>query len=231
MVLVGLRCGLLEVDIAHRFSISQSQVSRIWTTWLSFLYHRLRALPIWPSREYIHQAMPVCFKENYPKTRVIIECTEIYIEMPTSFRSQSATFSSYKHHNTAKGLLGISPAGYPTFVSKLYVGWSSDKKVTRDCGILILLEPGDVMADQGFDIIQDMPDGVSLNTPPFLTGSTQLSVNDEDKTRTIAAVRVRVERAILRIKCFRILKKIFGRYLMLSVKLQFVMFCKIVFLI
>ena len=76
MVLVRLRCGLLEVDIAHRFGISQSQVSRIWTTWLSFLYHRLRALPIWPSCEYIHQTMPVCFKENYPNTRVIIDCTE-----------------------------------------------------------------------------------------------------------------------------------------------------------
>ena len=29
--LVRLRCGLLEVDIAHIFGISQSQVSRIWT--------------------------------------------------------------------------------------------------------------------------------------------------------------------------------------------------------
>ena len=41
---------------------------------------------------------------------------------------------------------------------------------TRDCGILILtmLEPGnDVMADRGFDIKEDMPDGVSLNIPPY----------------------------------------------------------------
>ena len=130
--------------------------------------------------------------------------------MPTSFRSQSATFSSYKHHNTAKGLLGISPAGYPTFVSELYVGRSSDKQVTRDCGILTLLEPGDdVMADRGFDIKEDMPAGVGLNIPPFMNGANQLSVNDEDKTRRIAAVRVHVERAIMRIKCFRILKNVF----------------------
>ena len=51
---------------------------------------------------------------------------------------------------------------------------------TRDCGILILtmLEPGnDVMADRGFDIKEDMPDGVSLNIPaPFLNGCTQRSL-------------------------------------------------------
>ena len=44
-------------------------------------------------------------------TRVIIDCTEIFIEMASSFRSQSATYSSYKSHNTAKRLIGISPAG------------------------------------------------------------------------------------------------------------------------
>ena len=75
-------------------------VSRIWITWLTFLNQRLRALPIWPTRECIDQNMPSCFKENFPQTRVIIDCTEIMIEMPSSCRSQSATFSSYKNHNT-----------------------------------------------------------------------------------------------------------------------------------
>ncbi len=70
--------------------------------------------------------------------------------MPTSFRSQYATFSSYKNHNTADGLQGISPAGYPTFVTELYAGSVSDKQVTKDCGTLTLLESGDdIMADRG----------------------------------------------------------------------------------
>jgi hypothetical protein len=47
--------------------------------------------------------MPQAFKDAYPNTRVFIDCTEIYIEMPTLFRSQSATYSSYKNHNTGKG--------------------------------------------------------------------------------------------------------------------------------
>ena len=126
MVLVRLRCGLLIEDLAHRYSLSSSHVSRIWITWLAFLHQQLRMLPIWASRKFVDDNMPDCFKQTYPQTRVIIDCTEIHIEMPSSCRSQSVTFSNYKHHNTAKGLLGISPNGYPSFVSNLYGGRTSD---------------------------------------------------------------------------------------------------------
>ena len=57
-----------------------------------------------------------------------------------------------------KGLIGISTSGYPSFVSSLYAGRTSYKKITKDCGIPDLLEPGDqVMADQGFYIEGDLP--------------------------------------------------------------------------
>ena len=70
---------------------------------------------------------------------------------------QSLTYSSYKHHNTFKGLIGICPTGAVTFISQLYVGSISDQALTRDCGILELIEPGDsIMADKGFDIAYDV---------------------------------------------------------------------------
>ena len=118
---------------------------------------------------------------------------------PTNFISKPVSYilSIQKSYNTAKGLLGISPAGYPTFESELYAGCSSDKQITKDCGILNLLESGDqVMADRGFDIENEMPPGVGLNIPPFLDGAPQLSLQDEVKTRKIASLRVHVERAI-----------------------------------
>ena len=64
--------------------------------------------------------MPACFKANYPATPNIIDCTEeLFIEMSPSFRAQSQTYSSYKSHNTAKGLVGIPPSGIVTFISCL----------------------------------------------------------------------------------------------------------------
>ena len=46
-------------------------------TWIAFLYQRLRALPIWPSRQ-VDANMPACFKISYPQTHVIIDCTEVF---------------------------------------------------------------------------------------------------------------------------------------------------------
>ena len=207
LTLTRLRCGFPVEDLAIRFNVSSSTISRILITWLDYLHIHMRALPIWASKKTVQDTMPQCFKDMYPNTRVIIDCTEIFTEMPSSYRSQSATFSNYKHHNTAKGLVGISPNGAITFVSELYAGRSTDKQITKHCGILELLERGDdVMADRGFDIQGDLPEGVSLNIPPFLEGKNQLSLQKEIETRRIASVRVHVERAIERIKNYRILQ-------------------------
>ena len=92
--------------------------------------------------------------------------------MPSS-RSQSVTFSNYKHHNAAKDLIGIAPSGALAFVSDLYAEICNDKQITNACGILDLLEEGDtIMADKGFDIASDLPHGVRLNIPPFLRNNS-----------------------------------------------------------
>ena len=147
--------------------------------------------------------MPACFKT---KTRVIIDCREIFKQMPSSFRAQSQTYSQYKSHNTAKGLVGIPPSGLVTFVSRLYGGHVLDKATTDNCGIMDPLEPGDVaMADKGFDI-QDLlvPKRVVLNVPSFLKEKDRLSLEEEAETRRIASVRIHVERAIECVKNYHI---------------------------
>ena len=84
MVLARMRCGFLLQDLANRYGMSLQHCSRIWITWITFLDKQLRTLPIWPTRKFIDDHMPACFKESYPQTRVIIDCTELFIEMPSS---------------------------------------------------------------------------------------------------------------------------------------------------
>ena len=94
---------------------------------------------------------------------------------------------------------------------ELFGGKISDKGLTSQCGLLHLLEKGNaVMTDKGFNIM-NLLDGksITLNIPPKLTDSSgQLSENDQVETCRITSVRIHVERAIGRIKMFRILESI-----------------------
>uniref|UniRef100_A0AAY5KP50 DDE Tnp4 domain-containing protein n=1 Tax=Esox lucius TaxID=8010 RepID=A0AAY5KP50_ESOLU len=202
LFLCRLRQGFPEQDLAVRFDVSQSTVSRVCVTWANYLHFMLGSLPIWPSRETVNELMPPCFQSTFPLTRVILDCTEIHVQRPSSKVLNSEIYSHYKGDTTFKGLVGISPSGLVTFVSDLYTGSISDKEITRESGILSLLEEGDeVMADKGF-LIKDLLDeiNVSLVTPPFLGPSGHFSQEEVRKTQAIARLRFHVECAIRRIK-------------------------------
>ena len=83
LMFVRLRLGLFERDLADRFGVSVSTVSRICITWINFLYLKLKEIPMWPKKELVVSCMPTCFKQIYPTTRVIIDATEIPIETPS----------------------------------------------------------------------------------------------------------------------------------------------------
>ena len=63
-------------DLAFRMKVSQSTVSRIATTWISFLSRELSPLIHWPTREENKLYYPECFK-SYPNVKAIIaqKCT------------------------------------------------------------------------------------------------------------------------------------------------------------
>ena len=152
--------------------------------------------------------MPISFSE-YPTTQVIHDATEIFIEQPSSPAAQQLTFSSYKNHNTLKALVGITPSGAISFVSKLYGGDISDCELTIQSGLLDKFEPGDsVMADKGFTIADLLiTRGVTLNIPSMKT-QDQLTERELVQTRRIACLRIHVERAMKRIKAYKILQVI-----------------------
>ena len=52
------------------------------------------------------------------------------------------------------------------------------------------------MVDRGFDITEMVPDGVSVNMPPFLAGLDQMTAAETEEMMSIATVHIHVERAI-----------------------------------
>ena len=187
-----------------------STLSRYLITWSNFLYYVLGSIPIWPTKQQVLEYMPLCFKETYPTTRCIIDCTELFEQVPSSLAGQSALYSSYKHHVTYKVLIGIAPSGAITFVSQLFPGSLSDKEITCRSGFLNpgFWQQGDsVMADRGFTNEENLKDlGVTLNIPAFLDGRDQLERDEVIESQSIASVRIHVERFITRVKKFKLLK-------------------------
>ena len=106
LVLMKLKGCLFIDDLAARFGISSSQVSKIFTIWICFCYNELSLLFKPPSQEVVRQAMPAQFKD-FPKTKLIIDFTEIFEEVPSSMKAQSQTWSEYKHHNKWKVFICI----------------------------------------------------------------------------------------------------------------------------
>lgn len=100
-------------------------------------------VPTWLPPHLCDKYRPQAFADKgYNTVDGILDCTEIYIETPSSFRVQSETYSTYKKHNTAKGLIVCSPNGFVTFVSDLAPGRLSDKALTKACGVLDKFTPG-----------------------------------------------------------------------------------------
>ncbi|XP_067465889.1 uncharacterized protein [Thunnus thynnus] len=197
--------GLKETVLADIFQVSVSTVCSIVITWANYLYLLFSSLPIWMSRRQVESTMPLKFRQYSPEVRVIISCTKVWCEIPSSLSLQSEEFSIYKNITTLKGLIGIAPCGAVTFVSSLYAGSISDRELTERCGILDLLEPGDgCVADRGFTIEKMLANrGAKLIIPPFKT-TAQFSKKGALKRQAIARLRIRVKRTIRRVKEYHI---------------------------
>jgi len=140
--------------------------------------------------------------------RHIIDCTEFFIETPKNLTVKAQTWSNYKHHQTVKCLVSITPTGHFSFVSDTWGGRVSDKELTQESGFLTTLcDDEAVMADRGFPIAEDLAlHHAHLVMPPGKRGSCQMTTAQVAKTKEIANLRIFVEQAIRRLKTFRILK-------------------------
>ena len=89
--------------------------------------------------------------------------------------------------------------------------------ITSKCGFLDKISHGDlVLADRGLDIAEDLGlRGASLAIPAFTKGiaftkgKLQLSQREVETSQALSNVRIHAERAIGRMKCYKILQNTF----------------------
>ena len=93
MVLMKLRLNVPLQDLAYRFDISLSTVSRIFSAWMTVMDIKLSPLISWPEREDLWHTMPKCFHYSFgKKTTVIIDCFEVFIEKPSNLLARTQAY-------------------------------------------------------------------------------------------------------------------------------------------
>ncbi|PFX12819.1 hypothetical protein AWC38_SpisGene23158 [Stylophora pistillata] len=150
---------------------------------------------MFPQRAQPCRFLPKVFK-TMRKIRCIVDCTEFRVERSRNFARQGNTFFSYKHTNTFKRLIAVTPNGGACFVSNLFEGDIDDVAIFKESGLMKHLKPYDlVLADRGFTVRELLsPLHVKLEIPSFMKERKNLSTAEELETRHIATAGIHVER-------------------------------------
>ena len=115
-------------DLSKHFQFSKATVSRIFLDILKVLYVYLEPLINWPERPELQITTAQCFINNLKRKITAINCFELYIDQPINLTAQNLIWSSYKHRHTAKYLIGITPQGLISFISRVLAGRSSGQQ-------------------------------------------------------------------------------------------------------
>ncbi|WAR07397.1 THA11-like protein, partial [Mya arenaria] len=194
IVLVKLKTGNFNEDLAMTFDISPTHVSSIFTTHINLLANELKIL----------FEMQASDEEQANNLKVVLDCTELMAQRAANLDVRKKTFSNYKH-DSSKFLVGLSP-------NLTTLGWESIRqKITLNSeGLMDHLKPGDaVMADRGFNVAMEFKKkGVQLLTPDFKgRDRAQITAEEARRSEYISKARIHVKRIIQRIKTFCFLER------------------------
>lgn len=209
MAFIKLKMNLPFVNIATLFRIKRKTITNYFYYILPYIKMALSPAIYWPSTEEIRNSLPIHFND-FKSCRVVLDCFEVKMASLKCLTCRILTYSNYKKNQTVKFLLGVTPAGFISYLSQPYCGRASDKLIFNNERLLTNYEFNpyidSIMVDKGFCIEDECINaGIKLIRPPFLRNKKQLSPAEAELNVKIAKARVHVERAIQRIREFNIL--------------------------
>lgn len=214
LVLCKLKMNISFACLKVLFGMGKDLCRNNFYSTVRLLALALKPAIYWPTKEENLNNMPKCFSK-FKDTRVVLDCTEIKITKLKCLKCRLMSYSHYKGTHTIKYLIGITPCGLISFVSSGFGGRASDKAIFNYEKVIDKLEINDaIMVDKGILIEKECEEKlIKLIRPPFLRKQKQFSKYDADITAEIARARVHVERAIQRMKIFKMLHEQIEWYL------------------
>ena len=194
LVLMRIRLDAPVEDLAFRFKISPSYVSKIFTTLVIVLAAELKPLIYWPTPDETLSYKHHHFSGTLHKVEGIGDCTEQSIQRSTNTAAQYQTYSTYKSKNTLKKLIVCTKSGSISFISASYAGSSSDRFITENCNVVNKFTPGFVaLFDKGFNV-QDLflHQNVRAIIPPFVRSKRQFTPSEVQLAKRIARARIHI---------------------------------------
>lgn len=96
-----MRLNLELQDLAFRFKISKSVVSKNIYDWVTAIYVTLVPTVVsWPDSEDVLTSLPMCFRGTFDDCVVIMDGFKIRLDRPMKLRERAITYP--KSHNTVK---------------------------------------------------------------------------------------------------------------------------------
>ncbi|XP_008326716.1 uncharacterized protein LOC103391988 isoform X2 [Cynoglossus semilaevis] len=185
LTLMRLRLDLRNQDLAYRFGVKASTVTRTVHRMVNIMSSTLVPTAVfWPSRAELRKNLPAALRASHPDCAVIIDCFTVPFEEPFAQGDQQKSVGQNAQgfgagYNLLKYLIGVAPQGVVTFVSRGVQGNISDKSLAEGCGFLCKLLPGDVvLASHNLDIA----DSVAARGAVFqIAGGVQGAANGSSK--------------------------------------------------
>lgn len=89
ITLLRLRRGFALKTIAYICNVSESVVSRIFNTWIQFMFLQFKEMKylMFPSRKILKPVLPKVFK-SFKNIRCSIDCTEFFVQTPRNYSQQ-----------------------------------------------------------------------------------------------------------------------------------------------
>jgi hypothetical protein len=192
-----IRLNDTNAALATDFCMPESHVHTIFNESVPKLAKYFKRLIFWPPATHIEEMLPAPFKCKYRKLQSILDYLEIEIQ------TLGLTWFNTKHGNTVKYLVSATPHGFINFVSRSYGGRTSDKAVLEGSGYLDCLPHNcQIMVDRRFKQISQI---LALKNCDAVT--TPAVSQCAKEVREMADLRVHVEKAIRRLREFRMLRR------------------------
>lgn len=225
LTLMRLRLDLRNQDLAYRFGVKVSTVTRTVHQIINIMFTMLVPTAVfWPSRLELRKNLPEAVKCTHPDCAVIIECFTVSLEKAVSTDTHCQAARATREVSTPslqpafsselKYVIGVAPQGAVMFVSKGTPGNISDKTLVESCGLLHKLLPGDVVLAQRDYGIKDL---VGTHRVELTVTSSELHKIDQSNQDTRdEALSAATKRLYVYKHVERVIEMVKKRYSMLT---------------